>query len=75
MRTGYAVTKVVTFCGLALTLAFSGLAPNSLPGQSAPAMLRGFQIVAWVALGFCVFRGLPVIISALKRYWGTPAPS
>lgn len=75
MRSGYAVTKVVTFCGLALTLAFSGYAPDTVQGGAAPAMLRFFQVVAWVALGFCVFRGLPVIISALKRYWGTPAPS
>ncbi len=73
MRTGYAVTKVVTFCGLALTLSFAGFPPASFPGDAAAGMLRFFQAVAWVALVFCVFRGLPVIISALKRYWGTPA--
>jgi hypothetical protein len=22
---------------------------------------------------FCVFRGLPVIISSLRRYWGIPS--
>ena len=58
---------------LALTLAFTGFSPASFPGDAAPDMLRFFQAVAWVALMFCVFRGLPVIISALKRYWGAPA--
>jgi phosphatidylglycerophosphate synthase len=70
MRTGYAVTKVVTFCGLALTQAFSGLPTLT---QTVPRLLTAFQITAWLAVAFCVFRGLPVIISSLKRYWGTPA--
>jgi CDP-diacylglycerol---glycerol-3-phosphate 3-phosphatidyltransferase len=62
MRTGYAVTKVVTFCGLALAQALG------LPG-----LLSALQITAWMAVAFCVFRGLPVIISSLRRYWGVPA--
>jgi CDP-diacylglycerol--glycerol-3-phosphate 3-phosphatidyltransferase len=63
MRTGYAVTKVVTFCGLALTQALGSL-----------AMLPLFQITAWLALLFCVFRGLPVVVHSLREYWHAPAP-
>jgi CDP-diacylglycerol--glycerol-3-phosphate 3-phosphatidyltransferase len=72
MRTGYAVTKVIAFCGLALTRAFAGFGPESALAQAVPAMLRGFQVVAWVAVFFCVFRGLPVIVRTLKDYWGKP---
>ena len=70
MRTGYAVTKVVTFCGLALAQAFAGF--RDLSGVVPPMMtvLRG---TAWLAVVFCVFRGLPVIVSSLRRYWGTPS--
>jgi hypothetical protein len=73
MRTGYAVTKVVTFCGLALAQAFSGFGPDTGLPQEVPWMMRVLQFTAWVALVFCVFRGLPVIISSLRRFWGTPA--
>ena len=71
MRTGYAVSKVVTFCGLALVLALNG----SPDGSAAPgaSLLKLFQVTAWLALVFCVFRGLPVIISSLRRYWGVPS--
>ncbi len=61
MRTGYALTKIVTFLGLALVQAWHGMPPGALP------LLKG---IAWLALGFCVFRGLPVIVSSLRRYWG-----
>ena len=75
MRTGYAVTKVVTFCGLALTQAFSGLDRSTDLPQAAPTMLQVFRVTAWLAVAFCVFRGLPVVISSLRRYWGTPVMS
>jgi CDP-diacylglycerol--glycerol-3-phosphate 3-phosphatidyltransferase len=70
MRTGYAVSKVTTFCGLALAQAFTGF-PN-LDGAVGP-MMSVLRVIAWVAVIFCVFRGLPVIIGSLRRYWGTPA--
>jgi phosphatidylglycerophosphate synthase len=73
MRTGYAVTKVVTFCGLALTQALSGWDPSSGPAQSVPTMMQVLRVTAWLAVLFCVFRGLPVLVSSLRRYWGTPA--
>ena len=67
MRTGYAVTKVVAFCGLALTRALAGF------GRPVDTLLPVFQWVAWLAVFFCVFRGLPVIVRTLKDYWGRTA--
>ena len=73
MRIGYSVSKVVTFCGLALAQAFGGQPDGSRFAALAPQMLELFRGTAWVALAFCVFRGLPVIVANLRRYWGTPA--
>ena len=75
MRVGYSASKLVTFCGLALTQAFSGLPADSAPARAAPGMLDACQVLAWVAVVFCVFRGLPVIIHWLKHSWGTPTPA
>jgi CDP-diacylglycerol---glycerol-3-phosphate 3-phosphatidyltransferase len=72
MRTGYAVTKVITFCGLALTEALSGF-PGTAYGRAVPAMINGLQVSAWLAVAFCVFRGLPVIVHSLREYWSIPA--
>lgn len=66
MRTGYAVTKVVTFCGLALAQALQSTA-------NGERLLVFSQATAWVALAFCIFRGLPVILGTLRRYWSVPA--
>ena len=63
---------VVTFCGLALTQALSGFPGTNLP-LALPSMWSVFQVTAWLAVGFCVFRGLPVIVHSLREYWGVPA--
>ncbi|HYF38462.1 MAG TPA: CDP-alcohol phosphatidyltransferase family protein [Gemmatimonadales bacterium] len=73
MRTGYAVSKVVTFCGLALVLALDAYPEDPADSATGVSLLRVFQLTAWIALVFCVFRGLPVIVSSLRRYWGVPA--
>lgn len=70
MRTGYAVSKVLTFCGLALAQALTGFPDFA---GAVPTMMVVLRVLAWVAVAFCVFRGLPVIISSLRRYWGTPS--
>jgi phosphatidylglycerophosphate synthase len=72
MRTGYAVTKVITFCGLALTEALSGI-PGTSYVLGVPAMTSGLQVTAWLAVAFCVFRGLPVIVHSLREYWSIPS--
>lgn len=70
MRTGYSVSKVLTFCGLALAQALAGFPDLS---GAVPTMLAVLRVLAWVAVAFCVFRGLPVIIHSLRQYWGAPA--
>jgi len=75
MRIGYSASKLITFCGLALTQALAGFPPESGVAGWVPAMRESFQLLAWVAVVFCVFRGLPVIIHWMKQYWGTPAPA
>jgi CDP-diacylglycerol---glycerol-3-phosphate 3-phosphatidyltransferase len=72
MRTGYAVTKVVTFCGLALAQALAGM-PGTRGSGALGWMRPALAVTAWLAVGFCVFRGLPVIVSSLRRYWGIPS--
>jgi hypothetical protein len=72
MRTGYSVAKVVTFTGLALSLAFADYPAESW-GRFALPLWEAMQYAAWVAVAFCVLRGLPVIIRSLRRYWSTPA--
>lgn len=67
MRTGYSVTKVVAFCGLALAEALSGSPAESVPGISAGSMLGGLQVIVWLAVIFCIGRGLPVILAGLPR--------
>jgi phosphatidylglycerophosphate synthase len=72
MRTGYSVTKITTFCGLALAHAFAGFHEIGQAGGVAPLM-PGLRGLAWLAVLFCVCRGLPVIVGSLRRYW-VPAP-
>jgi phosphatidylglycerophosphate synthase len=67
MRTGYSVTKVVAFCGLALAEALSGFPAESVPGITAGSMLGGLQVIVWLAVIFCIGRGLPVILAGLPR--------
>jgi phosphatidylglycerophosphate synthase len=73
MRTGYAVTKTTSFCGLALAQAFMGFPAETAVARAVPSMMTALHVLAWLAVVFCVFRGLPVIIRSLRNYWGTPA--
>ena len=74
MRTGYAVGKIVSFCGLALVQACSGFPPATPLGRLAPSLLGPLRIGAWLTVGLCVLRGLPVVIGSLRRHWLHPAP-
>ncbi len=70
MRTGYAITKTTTFCGLALAQAFMSFPAETAVARAVPSMQAALRVVAWLAVAFCVFRGLPVIIRSLRNYWG-----
>jgi phosphatidylglycerophosphate synthase len=74
MRTGYAITKVITFCGLALALAFSVFPATAYAG-AVPVLLTALRATAWLAVAFCVFRGLPVIVHSLREYWSIRSPA
>jgi phosphatidylglycerophosphate synthase len=67
MRTGYSSAKVGAFCGLALAHAFFGFPAESGFRGIAPALLAAANAVAWVAVLFCVVRGLPVLVERLPR--------
>ncbi len=66
MRTGYALAKVISFAGLALTHALSAYAQR---GAADPAtvqtLLVVFNVAAWVSVAFCLTRGIPVVVEAL----------
>ena len=66
MRTGYAIAKVTTFCGLGAAFAFSAFPAGSAARDLAAPMTAALQITAWVTVALCVVRGLPVIASALR---------
>ncbi len=67
MRTSYSVAKIATFCGLTLGFALSGFPPESGFQRAAGGFLQVFGVLAWVAAGLCIVRGLPVILGAARR--------
>lgn len=73
MRIGYAVSKVVTFCGLALAHAFSAFSGGTAMSSAVPPMMDILRVSAWITVAFCVLRGLPVITHAVRQYWSTSA--
>ena len=75
MRVGYAITKITTLCGLALVQALGGLSASTVPAGLVRSMAATFQITAWAAVVFCVVRGIPVFVHAIRHYWGPVQPS
>jgi phosphatidylglycerophosphate synthase len=74
MRTGYSVSKTITFCGLALARALSGLAGANPLAEAEGALMGTLRLMAWVTVVLCVARGLPVITTTLRQYWRQPQP-
>jgi phosphatidylglycerophosphate synthase len=70
MRVGYSIAKTTTFCGLALAQALGSLPRGSPFTRLVPSLTAGLRVTAWMAVLFCVSRGLPVIIHAVRLYWG-----
>ena len=66
MRTGYSVTKVAAFCGLGVIRPLSELPPGTI-GVDLGAVLGVLQGIAWLAVAFCICRGLPVIAAGVPR--------
>lgn len=67
MRSGYSVSKIISFCGLTLVIALSGFPAGSSALQASRSLLQVFQVTAWIAVAFCIVRGSPVIIGAARR--------
>jgi phosphatidylglycerophosphate synthase len=74
MKSGYSVTKTISFCGLALVVALRDFPAGSSAANAVAPLMEVLGVVVWIAVGFCVFRGLPVILGTLRRYWSTPEP-
>jgi CDP-diacylglycerol---glycerol-3-phosphate 3-phosphatidyltransferase len=72
MRSGYAIGKIATFCGLALVQACAGLPPEAPLARVVAPLLGPLRIVAWLTVALCVLRGLPVVIGSLRRHWARP---
>jgi CDP-diacylglycerol--glycerol-3-phosphate 3-phosphatidyltransferase len=66
MRSGYGIAKLVSFAGLAIT---NALAAQVALGTAALSTMATYQVilnvVSWIAVGYCVVRGAPVIVEAI----------
>jgi len=66
MRSGYAVVKCFAFAGLALVNALSLYAADGAVSLQLVASTHTvFRVLAWIATGFCLARGIPVVIEAM----------
>jgi phosphatidylglycerophosphate synthase len=74
MRTGYSASKIVTFCGLALAHALSGLPSAGLLAEAEGPFIRTLRLTAWLTVVLCVARGLPVVSGSLRQYWSRTQP-
>jgi CDP-diacylglycerol---glycerol-3-phosphate 3-phosphatidyltransferase len=75
MRVGYSIAKTTTFCGLALAQAFGGFPAATKYAGLVPPMTTALRVTAWMAVIFCVLRGLPVIMHSVRHYWGPEQPA
>jgi CDP-diacylglycerol---glycerol-3-phosphate 3-phosphatidyltransferase len=67
MRVGYSISKTTTFCGLALAQALGGFPAEA---GRVTTMTAACRVTAWMAVIFCVLRGIPVIVRSVRNYWG-----
>lgn len=66
MRSTYGVAKMLSFTGLALTHSLSACASRGAVRSSVVETVHlVFTVTTWVAVGFCLARGAPVIVEAL----------
>ncbi len=75
MRVGYSIAKTTTFCGLALAQAFGGFPAEMARHGLVPSMMAALRVTAWMAVIFCVCRGLPVIVHSVRHYWRPERPT
>lgn len=61
MRVGYSLSKILAFGALATG--------EALGGRPGAGFVETGQVAAWIATGFCLLRGLPVVIHGFKERW------
>jgi phosphatidylglycerophosphate synthase len=69
MRTGYSISKTTVFAGFALEQALGAFPAGSVAWINAMALRAVLPGVAWVALGFGLLRGAPVVGHTLRHHW------
>jgi hypothetical protein len=74
MRTAYAASKIISFCGLALAHALSGIPSLAHIAKAEGPLLGALRFTAWTTVVICLARGLPVISGSLRRYWRQAQP-
>ena len=68
MRSSYGVFKLLAFTGLALTHSLMAYADRgTVTRNTAETSLSIFLVISWIAVVFCITRGLPVIIESTAR--------
>ena len=66
MRTSYGLAKLIAFTGLAVAHTMAAWAARAAVSQESAQSTRTlFNIVSWIAVAFCLTRGLPAIVEAL----------
>ncbi len=74
MRTSYGVAKLLSFTGLATVNALALYAVSPSPAHVTPELVHRlgtvFVALSWVAIAFCIARGLPVIIESFGTIAG-----
>ncbi|MHB0857184.1 MAG: CDP-alcohol phosphatidyltransferase family protein [Anaerolineae bacterium] len=67
MRSGYAITKLVSFSGLALVRALQGYAEvGAVDVGTVDSLWAVFRVTSWIAMVLCLTRGVPVVAEALS---------
>jgi CDP-diacylglycerol--glycerol-3-phosphate 3-phosphatidyltransferase len=65
MRSSYGIVKLFAFAGLALTHALMAYVSRGTVAEgSANIVWMVFRILSWIAVAFCITRGLPVIVES-----------
>lgn len=67
MRLVYGLSKIISFCGLTFAIALAGFPKGTASFEASSTVLGIFQVTSWIAVVFCVVRGSPVIIGAIRR--------
>ncbi len=72
MRTGYAISKLLSFSGLAVAHALAVYAAQGAVRAEAVETVRlVFLVSSWISVAFCLARGIPVVVEAVPALRGS----